>query len=73
MMPTAELLVVETTRSAPCPKQLKTKRSRRKRKGFAFVSACLQVYELVLASGPNPLDPPDELSKSTTEAGPPEE
>ncbi len=33
MMPTAELLVVETTRSAPCgPKQLSTKRSRRKRK-----------------------------------------
>ncbi len=33
MMPlaTAELLVVETTRSAPCPKQLSTKRSRRKR------------------------------------------
>jgi hypothetical protein len=34
MMPTAELLVVpvETTRSAACPKQLSTKRSRRKRK-----------------------------------------
>jgi hypothetical protein len=33
MMPTAELLVAETTRSAPgpCPKQLSTKRSRRKR------------------------------------------
>ena len=30
MMPTAELLVVETTRSAPCPKQLSTQRSRRK-------------------------------------------
>jgi hypothetical protein len=26
MMPTAELLVMETTRSAACPKQLSTKR-----------------------------------------------
>jgi hypothetical protein len=32
MMPTAELLVMETTRSAACPKQLSTKRNRRKRK-----------------------------------------
>ena len=32
MMPTAELLVVETTRSAACPKQLSTKRNRRERK-----------------------------------------
>ncbi len=32
MMPTAELLVVETTRSAACPKQLRTKRYRRERK-----------------------------------------
>jgi hypothetical protein len=32
MMPTAELLVVETTRSAACPKQLSTKRYRRERK-----------------------------------------
>jgi hypothetical protein len=31
MMPTAELLVMETTRSAACPKQLSTKRNRRKR------------------------------------------
>ena len=29
MMPTAELLVMETTRSAACPKQLSTKRNRR--------------------------------------------
>ncbi len=32
MLPTAELLVMETTRSAACPKQLSTKRNRRKRK-----------------------------------------
>ncbi len=32
MMPTAELLVMETTRSAACPKQLSTKRNRRKGK-----------------------------------------
>jgi hypothetical protein len=32
MVPTAELLVVETTRSAACPKQLSTKRYRRERK-----------------------------------------
>ena len=31
MVPTAELLVVETTRSAACPKQLSTKRYRRER------------------------------------------
>ena len=50
MVPTAELLVVETTRSAACPKQLSTKRYRRERKeirrwevtaqgpkGFSFV------------------------------------
>ena len=34
MVPTAELLVVETTRSAACPKQLSTKRYRRERMGF---------------------------------------
>ena len=32
MMPTAELLVMETTRSAACPKQLSTKRNRREGK-----------------------------------------
>ena len=32
MLPTAELLVVETTRSAACPKQLSTKRYRKERK-----------------------------------------
>jgi hypothetical protein len=31
MLPTAELLVVETTRSAACPKQRSTKRYRRER------------------------------------------
>ena len=31
MMPTAELLVMETTRSAACLKQLSTKRNRRER------------------------------------------
>jgi hypothetical protein len=35
MVPTAELLVVETTRSAACPKQLSTKRYRRERRGFS--------------------------------------
>ena len=34
MMPTAELLVMETTRSAACPKQLSTKRYRRERKNL---------------------------------------
>jgi hypothetical protein len=34
MMPTAELLVMETTRSAACPKQLSTKRNRREGNGM---------------------------------------
>jgi hypothetical protein len=33
MMPTAELLVMGTTRSAACPKQLSTKRNRRNKEG----------------------------------------
>ena len=39
MMPTAELLVVETTRSAACPKQLSTKRNRRERMTVSFIEA----------------------------------
>ncbi len=39
MMPTAELLVMETTRSAACPKQLSTKRNRRKRMNVSVLEA----------------------------------
>jgi len=39
MMPTAELLVMETTRSAACPKQLSTKRNRRERMTVSFIEA----------------------------------
>jgi hypothetical protein len=45
MMPTAELLVMETTRSAACPKQLSTKRNRRKRMTVSFIEACFLCQE----------------------------
>ena len=45
MMPTAELLVMETTRSAACPKQLSTKRNRRKGITVSFIEACFLCQE----------------------------
>lgn len=45
MVPTAELLVVETTRSAACPKQLSTKRYRRERITVSFIEACFLCQE----------------------------
>ena len=45
MMPTAELLVVETTRPAACPKQLSTKRYRRERITVSFIEACFLCQE----------------------------
>ena len=45
MMPTAELLVMETTRSAACPKQLSTKRNRRKGMTVSFIEACFLCQE----------------------------
>jgi hypothetical protein len=45
MMPTAELLVMETTRSAACPKQLSTKRNRREGMTVSFIEACFPCQE----------------------------
>jgi len=45
LVPTAELLVMETTRSAACPKQLSTKRNRRKRMTVSFIEACFLCQE----------------------------